>query len=102
MAKQTINLGTSANDRTGTNLRAAFDMCNDNFSELYAYYIVPVDDSDGIVDSSIDLEVVLGSPSTNGAGWHCFVKTTYLGADKKYYSVFSNGNSYCVKEFTAI
>ena len=35
MAKQTINLGTSPNDRTGTNLRAAFDICNDNFSELY-------------------------------------------------------------------
>ena len=35
MAKQTINLGTSANDRTGTNLRAALDICNDNFSELY-------------------------------------------------------------------
>lgn len=36
MAKQTIALGTIANDGTGTNLRAAGDMINDNFDELYA------------------------------------------------------------------
>ena len=37
MAKQTINLGTSANDGTGTNLRAGGDMINDNFDEVYAW-----------------------------------------------------------------
>ena len=36
MAKQTIDLGTVANDGTGTPLRSAFDICNDNFDELYA------------------------------------------------------------------
>jgi len=35
MAKQTINIGTSANDGTGSTLRAAFDITNDNFTELY-------------------------------------------------------------------
>lgn len=35
MAKQTINIGTTANDGTGTPLRDAFDMINDNFTELY-------------------------------------------------------------------
>ena len=35
MAKQTINIGTTANDGTGDTLRAAFDKCNDNFTELY-------------------------------------------------------------------
>ena len=35
MAKQTINLGTSANDGTGDPLRTAFDKINDNFTELY-------------------------------------------------------------------
>lgn len=35
MAKQTINIGTSANDGTGDPLRDAFDKCNDNFTELY-------------------------------------------------------------------
>ena len=35
MAKQSINIGTSANDGTGSTLREAFDICNDNFTELY-------------------------------------------------------------------
>jgi hypothetical protein len=35
MAKQTVNLGTAANDGTGTPLRDAFDMINDNFNEVY-------------------------------------------------------------------
>ena len=35
MAKQTINIGTTANDGTGDPLRDAFDKVNDNFTELY-------------------------------------------------------------------
>ena len=35
MAKQTINLGTSANKGDGDPLRTAFDKVNDNFDELY-------------------------------------------------------------------
>ena len=35
MAKQTIGIGSAANDGTGSTLRAAFDICNDNFTELY-------------------------------------------------------------------
>lgn len=35
MAKQTVNLGSSANDGTGDPLRTAFDKINDNFDELY-------------------------------------------------------------------
>ena len=35
MARQTINIGTNANDGTGDPLRTAFDKINDNFSELY-------------------------------------------------------------------
>ena len=46
MAKQVINLGTTANDGTGTPLREAFDMVNDNFTELYT-------DDTGDVDSII-------------------------------------------------
>ena len=36
MAQQTIDIGSTANDGTGTSLRSSFDICNDNFSELYA------------------------------------------------------------------
>ena len=35
MAKQTIGIGTVANDDTGDTLRNAMDKCNDNFTELY-------------------------------------------------------------------
>ena len=35
MAKQTVNTGTSENDRTGTKNRDAWDMVNDNFTEVY-------------------------------------------------------------------
>lgn len=35
MAKQTIDIGTVANDGTGTPNRDAWDMVNDNFTELY-------------------------------------------------------------------
>ena len=35
MAKQTVNLGTSANKGDGDPLRTAFDKVNDNFTELY-------------------------------------------------------------------
>ena len=35
MAKQTINVGTTANDRTGDPLRTAFTKVNSNFTEVY-------------------------------------------------------------------
>jgi len=35
MPKQTINIGSSANDGTGDPLRTAFQKINDNFAELY-------------------------------------------------------------------
>ena len=37
MAKQTIFLGTTSNDGTGTTLRAGGDMINDNFDEVYSF-----------------------------------------------------------------
>lgn len=35
MAKQTINIGSSANDGTGSTIRAGGDLVNDNFNEIY-------------------------------------------------------------------
>jgi len=37
MAKQSINIGSSANDGTGTTIRAGGDLINDNFNEIYTY-----------------------------------------------------------------
>ena len=36
MAKQSLNLGSAANDNTGDTLRAGGTKINDNFNELYA------------------------------------------------------------------
>ena len=35
MARQTINIGSTANDGTGDPLRTAFDKVNENFIEVY-------------------------------------------------------------------
>ena len=35
MAKQTINIGTTPNDGTGSTIRAGGDLVNDNFNEIY-------------------------------------------------------------------
>ena len=35
MAKQSLGLGSSANDNTGDTLRAGGDKINDNFNEIY-------------------------------------------------------------------
>ena len=37
MAKQTISIGSTANDGTGTTIRAGGDLINDNFNEIYNY-----------------------------------------------------------------
>jgi len=49
MAKQTINIGASANDGTGDQLRTAFDKINDNFDESYSFI-----NQDGNSDLVID------------------------------------------------
>ena len=36
MARQVVNRGSSANDGTGSTLRAAGDLINDNFNEIYS------------------------------------------------------------------
>ena len=53
MAKQSINLGSSANDGGGTTLRAGGDIVNDNFNELYT-----------ALGNGTALQISLGSPST--------------------------------------
>ena len=53
MAKQSLNLGSSANDGGGTTLRAGGDLINDNFNELYT-----------ALGNGTALQISLGSPST--------------------------------------
>lgn len=53
MAKQVINLGTSANKGDGDPLRTAFTKINDNFTELYT--------ADGTFISIIDLKALVAA-----------------------------------------
>lgn len=56
MAKQSIQIGTIANDGTGTNLREGGDIINDNFDEIYTAI------GDGsIIDSSLFRNVIGGT-----------------------------------------
>jgi sporulation protein YlmC with PRC-barrel domain len=38
MTKQTVNIGTTANDQSADTIRIAFDKVNDNFNELYSAF----------------------------------------------------------------
>ena len=50
MARQVINIGTTANDGTGDPLRTAFDKINDNFVELYG-----ADNNLNTLDANLDV-----------------------------------------------
>jgi hypothetical protein len=58
MAKQTVNIGVTANDNTGDPLRTSFDKLNDNFDEVYA--AGPVGTNIQVSDNTI------ASTNTNG------------------------------------
>jgi hypothetical protein len=49
VAKQTVNLGTSANKGDGDPLRTAFDKVNDNFTEVYSLLGAEGGDVDDVV-----------------------------------------------------
>ena len=60
MAKQTVGLGTTANDGTGDPLRTAFDKINDNFDELYLNSTITAGNNITITGNTI------ASDDTNG------------------------------------
>ena len=47
MARQEINVGTTANDGTGDGLRTAYIKCNDNFKELFDTTVTPTELTNG-------------------------------------------------------
>ena len=95
MAKQTINLGTTANDGTGDQVRVAFDKVNDNFDELYTG-ATPSDDS--VVYSKLGSEfttsAVISASDIDFATAQVFTKT--LTADTTF--TFSNTSIGMVKD----
>jgi cytoskeletal protein CcmA (bactofilin family) len=62
MAKQTINIGSNANDGTGDPLRTAFNKINDNFTELYGS-----DNNLNTLDANLDVNnYIITTGVTNG------------------------------------
>jgi LEA14-like dessication related protein len=62
MARQNINIGSSANDGTGDPLRTAFDKINDNFIELYG-----ADNDINTLDANMDVNnFAITTGVTNG------------------------------------
>ena len=76
MAKQVIDIGTTANDGTGDVLRTAFDKANDNFTELYDF--VSYDDvASTTALSESDLDTLY---PTAVVGFKVFALSIILGA----------------------
>ena len=71
MAKQTINIGSSANDGTGSTLRAGGDLINDNFNEIYTAFGDGSTLSSGFVTATGTATLTnktLTSPTITGTG----------------------------------
>jgi hypothetical protein len=62
MSKQTINIGASPNDGTGTPLRTSFDYCNQNFTEIYTAL------GGGVALPGATTQVIFNDGGTNLAG----------------------------------
>lgn len=94
MAKQTINIGAAAGDKTGDKLRAGGDKINDNFNEIYGY------EEMGAVFSTpptkAEITSALGiTPEQAGVGWMKFIQYD-TGSPKvtNYAVIRSNGHEW--------
>lgn len=81
MAKQTVNIGSSANDGTGDPLRDAFDKLNDNFDEVYGNNFVT---NARMADDAIDHDELAARYTASGS------ITTYTGAVSVDWSAATN------------
>ena len=68
MAKQTVGIGSVANDGTGDPLRTAFDKINDNFDEVYGADFVD-EPNLKVTNSPIDGYVLTYDSATTGFTW---------------------------------
>jgi hypothetical protein len=69
MAKQVINVGTSANDGTGDKIRVAFQKTNANFTELYDTKLESVVAGTNVtVDDTDPLNPIISASISGGSG----------------------------------
>lgn len=68
MAKQSVGIGSAANDGTGDPLRTAFDKINDNFDEVYGADFVD-EPNLKVTNSPVDGYVLTYDSATTGFTW---------------------------------
>tara|TARA_R100000655_G_scaffold105024_1_gene152849 strand:+ start:3658 stop:4248 length:591 start_codon:yes stop_codon:yes gene_type:complete len=89
MTKQTINIGTLANDGTGDSIRVGGDKINDNFNEVYNYTNGFIDYNDTTGSVSITANTWTTIPN-NGLG--AFTNKTYKPEGVTEFMDVSNGS----------
>ena len=87
MAKQTINIGNSPNDRSGDPLRIAFNKTNQNFNELYSLTSNSIVTTDLIPSANNTLN--LGSRTRQWKSLHVSSNTIFIGGTPL--SISNNG-----------
>jgi hypothetical protein len=91
MTRQVINIGSTANDRTGDPLRTAFDKTNDNFIELYEFAntiptaISELDNDLNFISANTDLDLF-------------FSGKVSLGATEENLMEIQNANTYIIHD----
>jgi hypothetical protein len=97
MSKQTINIGTTANDRTGDPLRTAFSKINSNFTELYNGLANETQLTNGSYNVTLGSDGTLNLPQAPSAGAAVIqpANTTYgikLVANGNIWTLGTNGS----------
>jgi hypothetical protein len=102
MARQTINVGATANDGTGDGLRTAYIKCNDNFKELFDTTVTPTEIINGtsniaVADSANVTISIAGSANVTTFG----LQETTIGGNVTIATDLNIGNSLTItQDFT--
>lgn len=99
MAKQTLDIGTNANDGTGDTLRSGGDKINDNFNELYSTLGGNSIASNGI-NAAFATQTITESATVNDSdtliifnGGSAIAATLGDGTSTGQYKIFLNKNA---------
>jgi hypothetical protein len=82
-----VNVGTTANDGTGDNIRAAFQKTNNNFSYLTSYSITTVTNNMVVTPNQGYKKVVLNGTGTIANVWINLPATSSDGQEMKITSL---------------
>jgi filamentous hemagglutinin len=99
MARQTINVGATANDGTGDGIRTAYIKCNDNFKELFDSTVTPTELTNGtsniaVADSANVTISIAGSSNVTTFG----LQETTIGGNVTIATDLDIGNSLTISQ----